>query len=371
MAERILIGGYYGFGNLGDEALLLALLRKMREYLPDAEPVVLSQEPERTAAEYGVEAIDRWNPFRIWQELGRAGLFLLGGGGLLQDATSRRSALYYLWLIRLAQMRRVPVVLLGQGIGPLRSGSLQRMAARRLKQADYVMVRDRRSLELLKEWGADRGQLARGYDLALMMELKSEGIERRDLLAVSLKEVVRGRERKRFIAEVAGTLDEAHRRLSLRTAFIPLYPRQDLRLTEEVRAAMAEESLVLDLTEMKISEVLSLLAQAKLMLGGRLHALEFALIAGVPFAGISYDLKIDEFIRLVAEQAGVEPPLLKVTEITKEELLAAMGRLWENREEYQERLGEAAHTLRELMESAMEEACERMARALERRGRRR
>jgi len=60
MAERILIGGYYGFGNLGDEALLLALLRKMREYLPDAEPVVLSQEPERTAAEYGVEAIDRW-----------------------------------------------------------------------------------------------------------------------------------------------------------------------------------------------------------------------------------------------------------------------------------------------------------------------
>jgi len=345
-------------------------LRKMRECLPDAELVVLSREPGWTAAEYGVEALDRWNPLRIWRELRRAGLFLLGGGGLLQDATSRRSALYYLWLIRLAQMRRVPVFLLGQGIGPLRSSFLRRMAARRLKQADYVMVRDRRSLELLRRWGADRGQLACGYDLALMMELESAGIERRDLLAVSLKEAVRGRERKRFIAEVAGALDEAHRRLGLRTAFIPLHPRQDLGLTEAVRAAMAEESLVLDLTEVKISEALGLLAQAKLLLGGRLHALEFALIAGVPFASISYDPKVDEFIRLVAEQAGVELPLLRAAEVTEEELLAALGRLWENREEYQERLAVAARALRELMEAAMEEACERMARVMERRGRR-
>jgi polysaccharide pyruvyl transferase CsaB len=322
-------------------------------------------------AEHGVRAINRWNLFQIWQELGRAELFLLGGGGLFQDVTSRRSPLYYLGLIQLAQLRGVPAFLLGQGIGPLRSRFLQRLATKRLKRADYVMVRDRRSLELLEEWGADRGQLARGYDLALSLELKSEGIEKRDLLAVSLKEAVRGRERKRFIEEVAGALDEAYRRFGLRAAFIPLHPQQDLELVEEVRAAMAEESLVLDLTEMKISEALGLLSQAKLMLGGRLHALEFALIGGVPFAALSYDPKVDEFISMVAEHAGVEPPLMKVTEITKKELLAAMERLWENREEYQERLDAAARALRKLSDSALEEACERMTHALERHGKRR
>ncbi|MGQ9477314.1 MAG: polysaccharide pyruvyl transferase family protein, partial [Candidatus Bipolaricaulia bacterium] len=174
MAERvlkgtILLGGYYGFGNLGDEAILFALLRGLREALPQIEPVVLSAEPARTAAAYGVEAINRWSLLGIWRELGRARLFLLGGGGLLQDVTSRRSALYYLGLLRLARLRRVPVFLLGQGIGPLRSRLLRRLAASELKRAEYVMVRDELSLKLLQEWGADRGQLARGYDLALTL----------------------------------------------------------------------------------------------------------------------------------------------------------------------------------------------------------
>ncbi|MFQ6118186.1 MAG: polysaccharide pyruvyl transferase CsaB [Candidatus Bipolaricaulia bacterium] len=369
MAERVLIGGYYGFGNLGDEALLFSLLRNLKRCLPDVEPVILSGAPRRTAAEHGVEALNRWNLLRVWQELGQAGLFLLGGGGLLQDVTSRRSALYYLWLIRLAQLRGVPVLLLGQGIGPLQSHLLQRMLVKRLKRADYVMVRDERSLELLREWGADHGQLAQGYDLALSLE-PEEPVEQRDLLAVSLREV-RGRERERFIAAVAGALDEAHRRIGLRAAFIPLHPREDLRLAEEVRRAMAEESLLLDLTGMRIPEALQLLSQTKLMLGGRLHALEFSLVCRVPFIGLSYDPKVDRFAHLAREEAGVEPPLLKVTEITKEKLLAALEELWENREEYRERLGAAALRLRELADSALEEACARMARVMERRGGRR
>jgi len=369
MAERILIGGYYGFGNLGDEALLFSLLERLRDYLPDVEPVALSQDPERTAAEHGIKGINRWNLLRIWRELGRTELFLLGGGGLLQDVTSRRSALYYLGLIWLAELRGVPVVLLGQGIGPLRSRFLQKLAGKRLKQADYVMVRDRRSLELLEEWGADRGQLARGYDLALSLELEGS-VEQRDLLAVALREV-KGRERPRFIAEIAGALDEAYRHHGLRVAFVPLHPQRDLGLTEEVRAAMAEESLVLDLTEMRVPEALSLLAQVKLLLGGRLHALEFALIARVPFIALSYDPKVDEFISIAAEHAGVEFPVLKVTDVTKEELLAALERLWENREEQRERLDQAARALKGLADSALEEACAYMARVMERRGRRR
>lgn len=367
---RALIGGYYGFGNLGDEALLFALLEKLRKSLPEVEPVVLSQAPERTTAEHGVEAINRWRPGAIWRELGRAELFLLGGGGLLQDASSRRSALYYLWLIRMAQLRKVPVFLLGQGIGPLRSRLLQRMAAQRLKRAEYVMVRDRRGLELLREWGVDRGQLIRGCDLALMMEPGQGPVEGGDLLAVSLREIRGGdRERRRFIGEVAGALDEVRRRIGLRAAFIPLHPRQDFKLMEEVRAAMTEESLALDLTGLTIPAALQLLAQARLMLGGRLHALEFSLISGVPFAALSYDPKVDEFVRLVTDHGGAKPPLLTIAEVTAEGLLAAVGKLWENREEYREQLSGAARTLRELADSKMEEACERMA--LELCGRRR
>lgn len=363
--QRILIGGYYGFGNLGDEALLLALLNKLRGCLPDARPVVLSQDPTRTTSEYVVEAIDRWSFSKIWQELKGTELFIFGGGGLLQDVTSLRSALYYLWLIRMAQMRGVPVFLLGQGIGPLRSRFLQRMTARRLKQAEYIMVRDEQSLELLKRWGADRGQVVRGYDLALGLELEQGTVGKSDLLAVSLREVP-GWNRGRFITEMAAALDEVRRRLGLRAAFIPLHLQHDLKLTEEVRAAMAEESLELNLSGLKVSEALQLLAQARLMLGARLHALEFSLVTGIPFAALSYDPKVDQFVRLVEQAAeGMEPPLLKATEVTKEGLLAALESLWENKENYRKRLGEVALKLRELADSSLKEACKRVIKTLE------
>lgn len=364
MAERVLIAGYYGFGNLGDEALLLALSRKLRECLSAVTPVVLSQEPPRTATEYGVEAINRWNLFRIWQELGRARLFLLGGGGLLQDTTSLRSALYYLGLLRLARLRKVPAFLLGQGIGPLRRRSVRRLAVRELKRAEYVMVRDELSLKLLQGWEADRGQLVRGHDLALSLALEVPTKERRALLAVSLREPSKP-ERKRFIAELAAALDEAHRRFGLRPTFFPLYPREDRRLAEEVRRAMSAESLVIDLAGLPIVEALMLLGQARLMVGMRLHALEFALLARVPFLALSYDPKVEEFARAVERVTELEIPLLSAMEVTPELLLAGLGRLWENETEYWAKLAPAASKLRELADAALEEACQRMAKALE------
>ncbi|HIC96369.1 TPA: polysaccharide pyruvyl transferase CsaB [Candidatus Bipolaricaulota bacterium] len=367
MAARVLIGGYYGFGNIGDEALLSVLLEKLRECLPELEPVVLSHDPEWTAAEYKVEAINRWNPFKIWGELGRAGLFLLGGGGLLQDVTSFRSTLYYLGLIRLAAIRKVPVALIGQGIGPLRSPLLRRLVVGHLRRVDYIMVRDERSRELLEAWGADRGQLVRGYDLALGLALEpsSEEQERRDLLAISLKEPGRDkRVRTEFITEMAAVIDEVHRRFGLRPAFAPLHPREDLRLTEEVRKEMAEESLVLDLEGLPLQEVLKLLSQARLMLGMRLHALEFALICAVPFLAFSADPKVEEFVKLVEGALGLEVSLLKAPGVKGERLLAALGHLLEEEAEYRARLIPAALRLREEATSSLEEACRRLAELL-------
>jgi polysaccharide pyruvyl transferase CsaB len=366
VAERVLIGGYYGFGNLGDEALLFALLRKLREALPAVELVVLSQEPRRTAAAYGVEAINRWNPLAIWHELGRARLFLLGGGGLLQDVTSRRSAFYYLGLLWLARLRQVPAFLLGQGVGPLRSRLLRRLAVRELKRAEYVMVRDELSLRLLREWGADRGQLIRGYDLALTLP-SQPAQEGQDLLLVVLREPGRrDRGRARFIAELAAALDEAKWRFGLRPAFLPLFPREDYELIGSLRRAMAVESVVLDPEGLPLPEVLKLFGETKLVLGMRLHALEFALLAGIPFVALSYDPKVEEFVRAVEGLSGLKLPVLQAREVTAAGLLGALEGLWANRMAYRARLAVAAAELGRLADSKLKEALAKLAKALER-----
>ncbi len=84
---KIVVSGYYGFGNAGDEAILEAMLRDVRALAPAVRVVVLSGDPADTSARFGVEAVPRMNPGAVMRALRGADLFLSGGGSLLQDAT--------------------------------------------------------------------------------------------------------------------------------------------------------------------------------------------------------------------------------------------------------------------------------------------
>lgn len=62
-AQKIIISGYYGFRNSGDEAVLQSILNALRKQSEAAgitlTPVVLSIDPEWTTAAYGVESVHR------------------------------------------------------------------------------------------------------------------------------------------------------------------------------------------------------------------------------------------------------------------------------------------------------------------------
>ena len=92
----IVISGYHGFSNSGDEALLFAILNTLRTMRPDLDVTVLSKTPEETARVYGVKSIFRYNIFKIIKEMKASKMLLFGGGSLLQDVTSSKSVLYYL-----------------------------------------------------------------------------------------------------------------------------------------------------------------------------------------------------------------------------------------------------------------------------------
>lgn len=62
-AQKIILSGYYGFRNSGDEAVLQSILDALQKHSQAAgipvEPVVLSIDPEWTTATYGVKAVHR------------------------------------------------------------------------------------------------------------------------------------------------------------------------------------------------------------------------------------------------------------------------------------------------------------------------
>ena len=62
---NILISGYYGFDNIGDESILRTLVTSLRERIPDCSLTVLSHDPAATRDKYGVEAVERMSPLAI------------------------------------------------------------------------------------------------------------------------------------------------------------------------------------------------------------------------------------------------------------------------------------------------------------------
>src|SRR5262245_48882345 len=108
---KVLVAGYYGFGNLGDELILSVLLQELKTVYADVSAVVLSDRPHYTQTLHKVKAVSRWNPFSLFWQMLRADLFVLGGGGLLQDKTSSRSLHYYLLLVVCARLLRKYVFL--------------------------------------------------------------------------------------------------------------------------------------------------------------------------------------------------------------------------------------------------------------------
>ena len=150
---KILISGYYGFSNAGDEAMLTAIVTSLKEQDPQVELTVLSGHPEVTARLHPVKAIHRFDLWGICRAMAGTDLLLSGGGSLLQNVTSRLSLYYYLSIIALGTLLGKKVMLFAQGIGPIR-GSFSRWLTRLVCQkVDLITVRDDGSLDDLKAMG--------------------------------------------------------------------------------------------------------------------------------------------------------------------------------------------------------------------------
>ena len=145
---RFLISGYYGFRNLGDEALLAQIVTGLKTRYPLAEIDVLSATPEVTAHEYGVASTPRMDLGAVKRAIERCDIVLSGGGGLLQNATSLKSLLYYANILRGGAQAHKKTMIFAQSIGPLDFWGKQTV---RMCCADVgaATVRDERSRELL------------------------------------------------------------------------------------------------------------------------------------------------------------------------------------------------------------------------------
>lgn len=306
--KKLLICGYYGFANAGDEAMLMAVIDALGNMRSNLDITVLSGNPQETQERHGVKAVHRLNVFAIIKKMFSSDLVVSGGGSLLQDVTSRRSIFYYLGVLQLAKLFRKPVMLYGQGIGPI-NGSLARALTRFVcKQIDLITVRDRKSKEELSRLGVGDEKVHLTADPVMAMNQVDDYTGRlilrnyhmegaKTLVGISVRDWQGIKDFKAILAKVADTLIQNY---DARVIFMPLQYPDDIAISEQVVSLMQEKEQVAVIKERcSISDFLSLVGNMSLLISVRLHALIFGAVMHVPVIGISYDPKIDGFLESI------------------------------------------------------------------------
>lgn len=353
---NILVSGYIGFGNCGDEAILTALMADLGHLVPDATFTVLSRRPEETSARYGVTSIDRFSLRQVVGAIRRADLVISGGGSLLQDATSSRSLYYYLMVISLAKWANKPVVVYANGIGPIDRPANRRLTRRILNQVDLITLRDGLSGEEIRRLGVVRPPVEVTADPAFNLtaapaesilpllerpEAPREPSDRRErpLVGVSVR---RWQGSEVWGPALAAAADHLCETYGADIVFLPMQFPADIEVSEMVAGLMHRPSVIVR-DRLPAGRYLALVGQLDFLIGMRLHGLIFAARQHVPLLGLAYDPKVTGVLDYIGQPCAGDP-----AKIDPNRLIAAVDQVMQNRSEMRARLAERTEELTRL-----------------------
>jgi polysaccharide pyruvyl transferase CsaB len=281
--------GYYGKGNGGDEALLVSMLEMLPSHV---KPLVLSADPRATAKSYGVRSYDRMNSGSVVRALKESQVLILGGGSLIQDATSMRNSIYYGGLMGLARQFGLQTLAIAQGIGPVDKPLTRWIAKRAFGNCTALSVRDPASAALLESWGIscimapDPVWSLAATPVPEIARISSPKI------AVTL------RSHPKLTNERLDTLTTALVDLQAATGshilLVPFQPTTDLDIARQIQSELTDNSQVVTLTDPK--QLKGLFQGIDLAIGMRYHSLIMAAAEGCKCWAISYDPKVSKLM---------------------------------------------------------------------------
>lgn len=330
---RLLLSGYYGYGNSGDEAVLAGLVTGFRatKVAGDLDIVALSGRPAETRAAHGIAAADRYRPAALLAEIRRADLFLSGGGSLLQDVTSAHGIFYYLGVVRMAQMLGKKTMFIAQGIGPLKRAWSRRLVRSVANRLSAVTVRDPDSAEILREIGVTRPPLEVTADPALLLKAPPAPQGAGGIFGVALRPWGGQEGVAAHVADACASVLSGRRALLL-----PMQPESDKPVAEQFAEQFAHgrhqedhsgNRATLCSTEKGLTPLLANIASCDLMIGMRLHALILAAAGGIPSVALSYDPKVAAFM----QASGQGDAVYDLVRSDPDALAALLERVWAGR----------------------------------------
>jgi polysaccharide pyruvyl transferase CsaB len=286
--RRPMVCGYYGEHNLGDDALLEVLLQGLPA---DCSPLVTAHDERWVQERFSVATCNRRRLPEVLGRLGSCDALVLGGGSLLQDATSFQSLVYYGLLMLTARLQGKPVLLWGQGLGPLRRSVSRALVRGVLPLATAISWRDAASAHLAERLGS-RNHAVGSDPVWAYPRQPWRGEKGPIVLCWRPLAALEPKGWAPYLQALAILVDQSGREL----IWLPFHRLQDRGLLHRLdQANLVPKGVMERSREVEVEEpsgAMALFAEAGLVLAMRLHGLILAALAGSPVAALSYDPKV-------------------------------------------------------------------------------
>ncbi|WP_432402364.1 polysaccharide pyruvyl transferase CsaB [Wukongibacter sp. M2B1] len=347
--KRVFIFGYYGFKNLGDEAILSSLVKMIREQDSTTEICALSYNTKYTENIHKINGVSR-NSFRdILSAIKNSDLVISGGGSLLQDVTSSRSLLYYLTIISIAKFFKKSVLFFCNGFGPIRNKHNRYLAKTIINKVDRIVLRDPKSKKLMEEIG-----VTKQIEVTIDSTFSLEGIDKKKAMDILQNECIPTDKPLVGISVRPWYIDESFIKTmtsladyiaskGLSVVFVPMQVSKDDEISRKIMDGMKNESYILK-KEYPPEEILGIIGTLDIMIAMRLHALIFSCIKKIPMIGLEYDPKVQTFLQMVEQKNGG-----KVEQLDYINLCIEFDNLWDRRYDESKKLGEINEKLQEMI----------------------
>lgn len=332
--KKVVISGYYGFGNLGDEAILSAIAHALNEKIANLSiSVIAGSDKTYLEKELDIKYFKRTSLFTLLKEILSADLFISGGGGLLQDVSGVSTIIYYLSLVKLAKFFGKKTLFYAQGFGPVNSDRGKQIVKQIANGVDLITVRDNESAELFRAVGVTKPPIIVTADPVIALKgsgaesiFRKEGLESKGSFDLAIS--VRPWETKNgYLEPLAQVADRMHEKFNARIIVIPFQLSQDLEVCMELASRMHCDPYVVK-NGYTPEEMISFIGSMDMLLGMRLHSLIFASSYSVPMGGIIYDPKVEIFAK------SIGAPHWNLEELNPDQIFNELVELYENREEH-------------------------------------
>ncbi len=330
-----MISGYYGSDNFGDNLTLRCLM----DHLKKQSGSVLSHNVENTYVPDHVKKLHRFNLPAIYKTMKKTKVFLLGSGSLLQDSTSNRSLFYYQFITRMAMRCNCKTLLYANGIGPITRPGNRRRTAALLNKIDFITVRDRESMNLLKELKVERPAVLTADDsfsldyAEIVPFTPVEQAVGKTIVGVNFK--LNENDPEALLQDIAEALTQLAKKHGFYYYLIPFHLSQDQPQLNALHRMMPEISYLVEPTA-EPQRLMRYVAISQYQIFERLHGQIMATMLGTPFLPINYDPKNHSLMM----QIGLGDYLLNHDKLSKERIIERFEKLLQNEADVRIRLAD-------------------------------